>query len=421
MSRHVHAVVLAAFCAAWIRPALAARVGRASLGPSVQLVKQFPALKTVLPGQLESLAKLNGRLPGPAPVPTGEELVRQIALELIERRAVVLKDPAARAILGPDTVRSLRAVRKRRLELPSIAKALDLGDPKDLREAQERLNAIYGEKASGADAPMLVAASQAGEVWRRLPRPRPMPKAVEKGFAPVNGIELYYAVYGRGEPLVLLHGGLANSDYWGGQVRALAKSHKVVVVDSRGHGRSSRTDQPYSYGLMTSDVLALLDHLKLSKVSVAGWSDGGIIGLYMAIHHPERLERLFAFGANYDLSGLREGSDKDPVFKAYVARAAEEYARLSRTPRDHAAFLAAVSAMWASEPNLPAERLRAIDAPVAVVQAEFDEAIERGHAVAMAGLIKDSTLMILRGVSHFAMLQDPRRFNKALLDFLAAR
>ena len=84
-----------------------------------------------------------------------------------------------------------------------------------------------------------------------------MPEASESGSAPVNGIEMYYAIYGSGEPLILLHGGLGHSDVWGNQIPAFAKQYKVIVADSRGHGRSTRTSEPYSYRLMASDVVAL--------------------------------------------------------------------------------------------------------------------------------------------------------------------
>src|SRR5450432_4011755 len=94
-------------------------------------------------------------------------------------------------------------------------------------------------------ATIVAAPAGADEIWRRLPAPQAMPKPVRSGFAPVNGIQVYYAVYGKGPPLILLHGGLANSNYWGNQVPVFARTHRVVVMDSRGHGRSTRDAQPY--------------------------------------------------------------------------------------------------------------------------------------------------------------------------------
>ena len=179
-----------------------------------------------------------------------------------------------------------------------------------------------------------------------LPEEPAMPKASESGLADVNGIKLYYAIYGSGEPLLMLHGGLGHSDVWGAQIPAFAAKYKVIAVDSRGHGRSTRDDKPYSYDLMADDVVALLDKLGIDKASIVGWSDGGIIGLDIAIRHPERLDKLFAFGANYNLSGLKDDIDKNPTFSAYIERAGKDYARLSPTPKDFDAFVEAISAMW---------------------------------------------------------------------------
>ena len=120
--------------------------------------------------------------------------------------------------------------------------------------------------------------------------------------------------------MLLIHGGLGSADDLGFQIPALADKHKVIVADSRGHGRSTRSDQPYSYALMADDYVALLDHLKIDKTALVGWSDGAIIGLDIAMRHPERLSRLFAFGANYTAEGWNASAADDPVFKAAIAR-----------------------------------------------------------------------------------------------------
>jgi pimeloyl-ACP methyl ester carboxylesterase len=91
------------------------------------------------------------------------------------------------------------------------------------------------------------------------------------------------AIYGHGEPVILLHGGLVDSNYWGNQVPVLAKYYQVIVMDSRGHGRSSRDERPFGYELMASDVIGLMDYLKIQKAAIVGWSDGAIIGLVIAI------------------------------------------------------------------------------------------------------------------------------------------
>ena len=129
-------------------------------------------------------------------------------------------------------------------------------------------------------------AALAEALWETLP-PTPPPVAGEHtAHAKVNGINLYYATIGQGSPVVLLHGGLANSDYWGEQVKALALHHMVILMDSRGHGRSTRDARPYGYDLMADDVVGLLDTLHVAKADVVGWSDGAILGLDLALRRP---------------------------------------------------------------------------------------------------------------------------------------
>ena len=188
-------------------------------------------------------------------------------------------------------------------------------------------------------------------LWQTLP-PTPAPVPGEHtGHAKVNGINFYYATIGRGLPVVLLHGGLANSDYWGNQVKALARRHTVIVVDSRGHGRSTRDARPYGYDLMADDVVALLDTLHIAKAEVVGWSDGAILGLDLAIRHPDCVGKVFAFAANTVTSGVQEGVEKNPTFARFIERAGYEYSRLSATPKDYNAFVAQISKMWETEPN----------------------------------------------------------------------
>lgn len=258
----------------------------------------------------------------------------------------------------------------------------------------------------------------AEELWQTLPEPPPMPTPRESGMAPVDDIEMHYAIYGEGEPVLLIHGGLGHGDVWGFQIPALAAAHKVIVADSRGHGRSTRSDKPYGYQLMADDYLALLDRLGIDKVALVGWSDGGIIGLDIAIRHPERLSGLFAFAANYVPEGVKETVGDDPTFNAYIARAAADYAKLSPTPGEFDAFVEQISQMWATQPHYTPDQLRAIKVPTVIFDGEHDEAIKPEHTAEMAALIPGAKLVILPDASHFAMWQRPDAFNAAVLDFL---
>jgi pimeloyl-ACP methyl ester carboxylesterase len=197
-----------------------------------------------------------------------------------------------------------------------------------------------------------------------------------------------------------------------------AHGYRVIAMDSRGHGRSTMSDAPLSYDLMAQDVLGLLDRLEISKVYIVGWSDGGIIGLDLAMTHPDRLAGLFAFGANADVSGLKEGAGTTPVFGAYLARTAQEYQVLSPTPQQWDKFSAAVTKMWETLPAYTRTDLASIKVPTTIADGEFDEGIKQTHDEYMAKAIPGARLVILPNVSHFAMLQDPPAFNAAVLRFL---
>jgi pimeloyl-ACP methyl ester carboxylesterase len=218
--------------------------------------------------------------------------------------------------------------------------------------------------------------------------------------------------------VVLLHGGLSNSEHWANQIAPLARTHRLILIDSRGHGRSSRDDRPYSYELMASDVIAVMDILKLQKAAVVGWSDGAIIGLVLALKHPDRLTRVFAFAANMDPSGVDIGGTERPPFTTFIEQARKDYARLSWTPDGFDDFLTAIGKMWETQPNYSAADLGTIRVPVAIVGADHDEAIKADHTAYLARSIPGARLIWLKDTSHFAMMQDPKGFNAALSAFL---
>ena len=260
--------------------------------------------------------------------------------------------------------------------------------------------------------------ARAAELWQALP-PTPAPIPTDRsGHAAVNGVQIYYAVYGHGSPVILLHGGLANSDYWGNQIKVLQPRHTVIVMDSRGHGRSTRDDRPYGYDLMADDVVGLMDALQVPKADIVGWSDGGIIGIDLAMRHADRVGRVFAFAANTVVSGVKPDVEKNPTFAAFIARAGQEYERYSATPTQYDAFVDQISKMWFDQPNWTDAQLKTIRNDVLVVDGDHDEAIKREHTEYIASTIPHAGLLILPNASHFAFLQDPDLFNYVVLHFL---
>ncbi len=261
---------------------------------------------------------------------------------------------------------------------------------------------------------LAAAPALAQDRWLTVPAPVAMPTPASSGMATLNGIEMYYATYGAGDPVLLINGGLGHADIWGAQVTDLMTDHLVIVADSRGHGRSTRNADPYGYDLMASDYLALLDFLKVDKVDLVGWSDGGIIGLDIAMSHPERLDHLFAQAANITTDGVDPSVAEDAVFSDYINKMAVDYGKMSPTPDQFDPFVAQISNMWATEPNWTDEQVAAIMVPTAVVAGEYDEAILRAHTEKIASLIPGSKLVILPDASHFAMLQAPDEYNAAV-------
>lgn len=245
-----------------------------------------------------------------------------------------------------------------------------------------------------------------------------MPTSVSTGLADVNGIKMHYATFGAGDPVLLIHGGLGHADLWAAQVTDLMADHLVIVADSRGHGRSSRTADPFGYDLMAADYVALLDFLKIDKVDLVGWSDGGIIGLNIAMTNPKRLNSVFANAANITTDGVDPTVAEDAVFGAYIGKMAADYGKMSPTPDQFDAFVGQISEMWATQPNWTDAQVAAIQVPVAVVVGDYDEAILRSHTDKMAGLIPGAKLVILPQVSHFAMLQAPDDYTAAIRAFI---
>jgi pimeloyl-ACP methyl ester carboxylesterase len=246
----------------------------------------------------------------------------------------------------------------------------------------------------------------------------PLPAATTDGFVENSGARIWYASYGAGRPVVLLHGGLGSSNAWGHLVPALVKyDYRAIVIDSRGHGRSTRDDQQYSYNLMALDVLAVFDTLQLNKAAFVGWSDGACTALVLAATYPQRVEGVFFFACNMDATGTKEFEFTPTVARCYNRQVAD-YQAVSATPNDFQSFADAVSLMQRTQPNYTATQLAHISVPVTVAQGEHDEFIKRQHAEYLARTIPGAQLLMFPEVSHFAPLQRPDVFNAAVIAFL---
>jgi pimeloyl-ACP methyl ester carboxylesterase len=172
------------------------------------------------------------------------------------------------------------------------------------------------------------------------------------------------------------------------------------------------------YELMASDVLAVMNSLRLEKAAVVGWSDGACIALVLAMQTPARVAGVFFFGCNMDPSGTKEIAWPNPILNRCLGRHAKDYDRLSATPGQFKEFSEAVGQMMKTQPNYSARDLADIRVPVSIVQSEHDEFIKPEHAEYLARSIPAAQLILLPGVSHFAPLQRPDQFNTVLRSFL---
>lgn len=223
---------------------------------------------------------------------------------------------------------------------------------------------------------------------------------------------IYCETFGAGPPVLVLHGGLFSIEAMSYQIRALAASHFVIAVDSRGHGRSTGANGPLSYSLMSDDMVKVLDALNINRVDVVGWSDGGIIGLDLAMRHPERVRRLVAISANYNPDGLGYTPSVEPV-----PRIALRYWLLAPNPAQWPDLYRTVVTMWRTQPQYTLDDLGHIKA-LTLVMAGEDDLIKREHTDQLAKAIPGSQESIIAGATHSVPTDKPDIVNDKILNFL---
>jgi pimeloyl-ACP methyl ester carboxylesterase len=129
---------------------------------------------------------------------------------------------------------------------------------------------------------------------------------VETGYAPINGLSMYYEIYGEGRPLILLHGAYMTIDTMGPILPGLAATRQVIAAEQQGHGHTADIDRPITYEQMADDTAALLAHLDVGEADVFGFSMGGGVALQLAIRHPAVVRRLVVASASYTSDGMHQ-------------------------------------------------------------------------------------------------------------------
>lgn len=233
-------------------------------------------------------------------------------------------------------------------------------------------------------------------------------------YADINGIKMYYEIYGIGEPLVLIHGNEGNIASLTHQIKHFSKNYKVVIADSRGHGKSELNTKKLSYDEMTKDWFSLISYLGLKKVNVFGWSDGGVIGLKLAINHPELISKLVTMGANTlppESSAYPWAIKSVTTLKSRIDKMIAD----NDTSRDWN-LSGQIMGLLFSDPNISKVQLESIKASVFVMAADKDVIIAE-HTLSIFQNIKNAHLAIIPGQTHMVPETDPIMFNLMLEKF----
>lgn len=250
--------------------------------------------------------------------------------------------------------------------------------------------------------------------------------AVKSGYAPVNGLQLYYEIHGQGDPLVLLHGGFGQGSMFAALLPALSAGRQVITVDLQGHGRTADIDRPFSFDAFSDDVAALIRHLGLKQADVMGYSLGGVTALRTAIRHPEVVRKLVVVSVPYARAGwypeVTAGMDQIGAAMAEHMKASpmyQAYAAVAPRPQDFGVLADKTGALLRTDYDWSKE-VAALPMPVMLVYADADS-VPTSHVAAFYGLLgggkKDagwdganmprSRLAILPGHTHYDVFMAP--------------
>jgi pimeloyl-ACP methyl ester carboxylesterase len=232
------------------------------------------------------------------------------------------------------------------------------------------------------------------------------------GYAPVNGLEMYYEVHGNGDPVVLLHGSfLTISNNWSAWIGELAKTRKVIAVEMQGHGRTADIEREFSYENLADDVAALLDDLKIPSADLIGYSMGGGVAMQCAIRHPEKVRKVVSLSAVFRHDGwVQEALDSFPQLTAEALKGSPietEYKKLSPTPDEFPKFVKRAIAMDLKPYDFGADKLKATKAPMFFIHGDAD-GVRLEHISEMFRLKGDEIFgdMRPRSASRLAILPD---------------
>ncbi|MDO9254717.1 MAG: alpha/beta hydrolase [Bacteroidales bacterium] len=233
-------------------------------------------------------------------------------------------------------------------------------------------------------------------------------------YLDVNGIKMYYEIYGQGEPLLMIHGNGGSISSFINQIPYFSKKYKVIAVDSRAQGKSEDLQDSLSFEMMADDFSALLDKLKIDSCYVLGWSDGGINGMLLAMRHPEKIKKLAITGANL-------WPDSAAISAVDYLGGLNYYNALGKEPQTpnvvHTRKLVKLDTF---EPHITCEQLQQIKCPTLVIGGDHDIILTE-HTMLIAKSIPGAYLWILPNSSHSTLIDYKDQFNKTVDDFFRDR
>jgi pimeloyl-ACP methyl ester carboxylesterase len=260
-------------------------------------------------------------------------------------------------------------------------------------------------------------------------------KDAEGSYAPVNGLNMYYEIHGKGRPLVLLHGAFsAIGTSFGKVLPGLAGSRQVIGVDMQAHGRTADIDRPLSLEQMADDIAALMQYLKIESADFFGYSMGAAVALHVAIRHPQVVRKLVFASVTYNLGGVHpgimEGLGEMKPEMMFGSPWHDEYLRIAPDPGHFATLFAKKTQMDRGIKDVPAETVAAIKAPILIVIGDSD-LVRPEHAVEMFRLLgggvfgdmvplPNSQLAILPGTTHVTLLGRADWLVSMVTEFLDA-
>src|SRR6516162_3969758 len=256
------------------------------------------------------------------------------------------------------------------------------------------------------------------------------------GYAPVNGLKMYYEIHGSGDPVVLLHGAfLTITNNWPGWIGELSKSRKVIAVELQGHGRTADIDRDMSSANLADDVAALLDHLKVPRADVIGYSMGGGVAMQCAIRHPEKVRKVVIISSFFRRDGVvKEALDAIPHLTADAFKGSlieTEYKKLSPTPNEFPNFVKRVLATASKGHDIGADKLKATTAPMLFIFGDAD-GVRLEHVAEMFRLKggdihgdmrprSESRLAIVPNATHVTLMAKMDVIVPMVNDFLDAK